>query len=265
MRRRRRLSRSAHTSRWTEDDHDHWMNTFSTRGDDEIDALLAGTSPAGSDLAPVGEVVRALRGLAAGEPAPAMSASLRAQLDSPIVVAMGIRRARRAELVKAAVVAVAAAVALVAVGASQNRLPTAIQNVVSSTADLVGVDVPRSDERGAGREDLDSSDPGGVEGNAEGHDGNSTVNGANDGTPGYDGVTPGGSDPADPGTAGDHEPATPAVPPADSNGGGGGDSQPKPDQATTTTTTVPRGQSNGPKTTEPTGPPAEVDASADGQ
>jgi hypothetical protein len=233
-RRGRRLGRSAHTSRVAGDDHDQWMETFEALDDDQVDALLAGRAPVDGILVPVARVVQALRHLAASEPVPPMSASLRAQIASPIVTPIGIRRAARSAFVKAA--AVAALLALVGVGAAQNRLPSGIQDVVSSTADLVGVDVPRSEERHADGEGLGTGDPQG--------DADSTPAGdarGNDGSPGHDGVTPGGAVPADPGTPADHEPATPAVPPTSSSGGGAGN-EAKPPKDLTPSSTIPSGQ-----------------------
>lgn len=214
-------SQFAHIPRTHADDHDGWMAMFSMLDDHEVDALLAGTSPVDGDLAPVAEVVRALRRMADREPVPPMSGALRAQGASPPVVPIGLRRATRAALMQAA--AAAAVVALVGVGAAQNRLPADVQDIVSSTADLVDVDVPRSEERHA-------DDVGSGQGGSEG------TGNANDGTPGYDGVMPGGTDPADPadpGDPGDHEPATPATPatpPAGNQGGGASNEEPRSEQ-----------------------------------
>lgn len=208
---------------------------FSTLDDHEVDALLAGTPVADGDLAPIAEVVRALRGLAEREPVPPMSDALRAQLAAAPVVPIGINRAMRTSFVKAsAAAAVAAAVALMGVGAAQNRLPSSVQDIVSSTADLVGVNVPRADQRHAHSSSV----------------GNGNGNG-NDGTPGYDGQTPGGATPADPGTPGDKTPATPATPPAGSNGGRPADNGPGTEHSPATTAT-PKGQVNG---TAPNGHP----------
>lgn len=181
------------------DDDTRWMAKLSTLDDHEVEALFAGTPLGDRDLAPVAEVARALRRLADREPIPQMSEALRAQIASPPIVPIGIHRATRTALMKAAVAA--GVVALVGVGAAQNRLPAGVQNVVSSTVDLVGFDVPRSEERH-------------VAGVGSGQGDNEGTDNANDGTPGYDGVTPGGADRADPGVPGDHEPATPATPPA---------------------------------------------------
>ena len=206
---------------------------FSTLDDHEVDALLAGTPVADGDLAPIADVVRALRGLAEREPVPPMSDALRAQLAAAPVVPIGINRAMRTSFVKAsAAAAVAAAVALMGVGAAQNRLPSSVQDIVSSTADLVGVNVPRADQRHAHSSSV---------GNGNG----------NDGIPGYDGQTPGGATPADPGTPGDKTPATPATPPAGSNGGRPADKGPGTEHSPATTAT-PKGQVNG---TAPNGDP----------
>jgi hypothetical protein len=214
------------------------MATFSTLGDREVDALLAGTPVGDGDLAPIAEVVRSLRGLAEREPVPPMSDALRAQLAAAPVVPIGINRAMRTSFVKAsAAAAVVAAVALMGVGAAENRLPSGVQDIVASTANLVGVHVPRSDQRHAPSSGFESGD------------GNES-----DGTPGYDGQTPGGATPADPGTPGDKTPATPATPPADSNGGRSADNGPDTENSPGTTAT-PRGQVNG---TAPNGAPQKT-------
>lgn len=210
---------------------------FDTLDDHEVNALLAGTPVGDGDLAPIAEVVRVLRGLAEHEPVPPMSNALRAQLAAAPVVPIGINQAMRTSFVKAsAAAAVAAAVALMGVGAAQNRLPSGVQDIVSSTADLVGVDVPRSDQRHAHSSGSESGD---LNGNQ------------NDSTPGYDGQTPGGATPADPGTPGDKTPATPATPPAGSNGGRPADNGPGTEHGPATPAT-PQGQVNG---TAPDGDP----------
>jgi hypothetical protein len=125
-------------------------------------------------------------------------------------------------LVRAAVAAAVAALALVGVGAAQNRLPSGVQDVVSSTADLVGIDVPRSDERHA---DDDSDDGTSDEvPSTEGTEVPGSTEQQNQGDPGYEGTTPGGANPADPGTPGDKEPATPATPPSNPGNAGGSSS-----------------------------------------
>ena len=127
--------------------------------------------------------------------------------------------------------AATAATVLLGVGAAQNRLPAGVQDVVSSTAELVGIHLPHADERGAEhRQDGDVVD-------ADQRGG--------DGQPGYDGVTPGGADPADPGVAGDKEPATPATPP-DQGAQGGNERTPS--------STVPEGPDNTPSSTAPADP-----------
>ena len=217
---------------------------FSTLDDHEVDALLAGDMPADEELAPIAEVALALRRSAAAEPVPPMNAALLDQLAHPPVVALDTRRAVWSSLAKAsAAAAVAAAVALVGVGASQNRLPTGLQDVVSSTADVIGLDVPRTDERGTEHRS-DAGDDHAKDGTAPNDDG------SNDGTPGYDGTTPGGADPADPGTPGDLEPATPATPPAEP--GQADTEHPTASNSVTPSSTVPdvpEGPANGTRTT----------------
>ncbi|MEO7429119.1 MAG: hypothetical protein ABIY48_07015 [Acidimicrobiales bacterium] len=232
-------------------DHSKQMDALTTIDDHQVEALLAGTSLGDADLAPLARVTGTLRRLAEVEPVPPMSAALRAQLAGGAVIPIGhhdrhrrlhgagVHRAARRSLTMAAVAAAATAVALVGVGATQNRLPTSVQNVVSSTAHIVGIDVPRAEDRGA-------PDPGSDLGGANGSSG--STSGANDGTPGYDGVTPGGATPADPGTPGDHEPATPATPPSNppanaSDGKAAADANRTESPATTA---VPRGHANSP-------------------
>jgi hypothetical protein len=192
-------------------DDTKWMAVFSALDDHEVDALLAGSTPADADLAPVAEVAQALRRRAAAEPVPPMSDSLRAQLNAPGVVSLAAHRATRGALIKAGAAAAAViAVAALGVGASQNRLPAGLQDVVSSTADLVGIDLPHAADRGQG------DDHRSEQGDDNAKDDTAPDNGqgdGNDGDPGYDGTTPGGATPADPGTPGDKEPATPATPP----------------------------------------------------
>jgi hypothetical protein len=182
------------------------MDALRALDDDVLDDLLAGRPAADQELVPLGDVVRALRRRSEVEPVPRMDAALRAQLTTPIAdVRAGL--VGRSLLRAAAAVAIAG-LATLTVGASQNRLPADIQDAVASTADLVGLDVPTSEERGRSAEAPAGGDetPGttGTMGSASP---------TSDGQPGYDGVTPGGADPADPGTPGDGEPAEPASPP----------------------------------------------------
>jgi hypothetical protein len=209
-----RMNPPAHTHRGMSDDGPEWMTMIEMLDEREVDALLGGTAPA-EELAPVAAVVTLLRERAAAEPAPPMSATLRAQLYAPPVVSLHAHRAARFALVRAAVAASVAALALVGVGAAQNRLPSGVQDVVSSTAELVGIDVPRSDERhltddgsddGTSDEVPSTEAPGSTE---------------LQGDPGHEGTTPGGATPADPGTPGDKEPATPATPPSNPGNAGG--------------------------------------------
>jgi hypothetical protein len=209
---RRRLNLPAHTHRGMTDDGPQWMTMIEMLDEREVDALLGGTAPA-EELAPVAAVATQLRARAAAEPAPPMSAALRAQLAAPPVVSLHAHRAARFALVRAAVAAAVAVLALVGVGAAQNRLPSGVQDVVSSTADLVGIDVPRSDERHATDDESDDGTSDEVP-STEGTEVPGSTEQQNQGDPGYEGTTPGGATPADPGTPGDKEPATPATPPS---------------------------------------------------
>lgn len=240
-----RSGHSAHTPHTGGDDDLWWMSTFSALDDRDIDSLLSGDAPADGELAPIADLARALRSSAAAEPVPTMGPALQAQLAGGAVVAMDVARAARTTLVKAgAAAAVAAIVALTGVGAAQNRLPAGVQDVVSSTAELVGLDFPHADERGDDDDAVDADDRG------------------DDGQPGYDGITPGGADPADPGVPGDKEPATPATPP--DKGQPTKDSTPsstvseRPDS--TPSSTVPERPDNTPSSTVPAqGGPTDVE------
>jgi len=175
------------------------------------DAVLRGdVSGVPAHLVPLAAFIAALRGRVADEPAPPVAEPLRAQLAAPNVVALrAARSARRALVVAAAVLAI---VALVGIGAAQNRLPSELQDVVASTADALGVDVPRSSERGD-----DRSDAGLEQGRGDPAPGAPAVSPDPDREPGHDGLTPGGALPADPGGPG--EQATSATPPAPQDDG----------------------------------------------
>lgn len=179
------------------DDEPGWMDTFTDLDEDIADAVLDGRPAASSaSLADLVDVVGALRRRRAAEPVPPMAPTLRAQIDGGQVVALAARRGVRRALILAA--AAAAAVVAFGIGAAQNRLPAGIQDVVSTTAERVGVHVGTSEERGQGHQHRSDV--------ADTH--------AQDGVdraPGYDGTTPGGAIPAVPNGAG--EPAIPAVPP----------------------------------------------------
>lgn len=205
----------AHTSTHAADDRTEWMDTIADLDDAGTDALLRGEA-SGAELTPLAHVVRRLRESVAAEALPPMSAALRAQIDAPLVVPLHARRVARRSLAQAAVAAVAVAVALVGAGAAQNRLPGGLQDVVSSAVEVVGIDVPRSADRHAADDEVDDEVDDGVE--QEGEGGPSDARG-NDGEPGYEGTTPGGAVPADPGTPGDKEPAVPATPPEDNGQG----------------------------------------------
>jgi hypothetical protein len=183
------------------------MTMFSTLDDREIEGLLSGQPTANPELAPLVELVATLR-RSVGEVVPTMSASLRAQLRATPVVPITVGQAGRSALYKAGAAAAAAVVVVsLGVGASQNRLPSGLQDVLSSTANILGIDVPAASERSdRGSQDDDAGKSGSSQGNDDGVPG-----GGNDNTSG-------GATPADPGTPGDNAPATPATPPEQSNG-----------------------------------------------
>lgn len=58
------------------------MDALAALDEHEVDALLGGAVPAGSDLGAVAEVARSLRLAAAQEQVPPIGAGLRAQLDA---------------------------------------------------------------------------------------------------------------------------------------------------------------------------------------
>jgi hypothetical protein len=233
-----RLGRSAHTPEAVGHDDPEWMATFSALDDHEVDGLLAGLPPDDADLAPLAEVAAMLRRSAAAERVPTMSATLRAQLAGPKVVAIAARQAGRSALIKAAAAAAAAAaVVTLGVGATQNRLPSGLQDVLSSTANLVGIHVPTAAER-----------PSHSNGGSEPSDD------VDDQDPGHQGTTPGGATPADPGTPGDKEPATPATPPAQSDGRPG-ETGPPPDLPASPPDLPPPAATPAPATTPPPAPP----------
>lgn len=241
---RSRLSHQAHGAdadapEMLRDDQDDWVVAMLDALDDEqMDALLEGSN-AVQGFEPVADVMRRLRASAAAEPVPPMSAALRALLDEPPARVRHLSAAARGALVRAAVAATVAAVALLGAGAAQNRLPTEFQDIVSSAAELVGIDVPRSQERdsthsGGNHRDADGStvDPRG----AAGPDGSSGGDG-----PGHDGSTPGAETGADPGLPGDHEPATPA----DGSKGQGATDQPASENGRASDPVRPIGSANG--------------------
>jgi hypothetical protein len=185
------------------------MTMFSTLDDDEVEALLDGRALTDdTTLGDLSSVAHRLRTSAQREPVPPMSAALRAQVEQRSVVAnrpaWAAHRSLRRGLAAAA--AAAAILALVGVGAEQNRLPADVQDIVSSVADALGVEVPRADERPSQSDEEGPSSDG-----TSGSDDTGGDHGRQGGT------TPGGATPADPGTSGDKEPATPATPPEQGN------------------------------------------------
>jgi hypothetical protein len=208
----------------TADAFDEWMARFAELDDAAVDDLLRGETPIGhDDLAPIAEIAAAVRQRATArgpEIGPALRSQIQARPHVPPRYAATARR--RLRLVTAA----AAALMIVGVAATQNALPAAAQRFVSDAADLVGLDVPRPDER-RGQAPEDTGEPSESTDPTDASEPPVTTGGAPSGTPG-DGPsstggppeeTPGGATPADPGTPGDGEPATPATPPAQSNGG----------------------------------------------
>ena len=198
-----------------EGDELEWMDVFDELDEDMTEQVLRGRAEEiDPELRDVARVVAALRAGAATEPVPEMSSALRARLrvgPDPVVVAH--RRARRALVLAAACAAVVVALGI---GAAQNRLPAGVQDAVSSTAEVVGLDVPSSDDRHAEEED-------GAEDTRRGQGGGGPVgdvpsggrdDGAAVGPLGEAGQpppsTPGGAIPADPAGSG---PAVPASPP----------------------------------------------------
>ncbi len=188
---RSRPHRPTRTPQDAFDDDDQWMDPFSSFDDAAVEALLSGSGASG----PVASVIDRLRRAAADEPVPEMGPALRAQVQGRTAGAVTSRAIGRRVLLRVA--AVAAVTGLLSVGAAQNRLPTSVQDVVSSTVELVGVHVPRTQERHPPQPEPAEDDDGASEGPS---------------------VTPGGATPAEPGTPGDREPATPATPPSHSKG-----------------------------------------------
>lgn len=215
------------TSGRVEGDHDVWAAMLDALDEQQMDALLGG-SVIVEELAPIAEVVRRLRQSADSEPVPPMSATLRALLDEPQVgVGRHARGSSRHVFLKAAAAAVA--VALLAAGAAENRLPAGIQDVVSSSAELVGISVPRSEDRhaeglGTERPDVGVPDP---------RD--------DDSSPDHEGATPGGAETPTPGTPGDSGPSTEPAP----NEGSGTTERPTSEKVRSTEKASPKGQANG--------------------
>lgn len=224
-----------------DDDDDEWMATFRSLPDHEIDDLLAGRVPSSEAAASLAELVEVLRADARRADAPPMSAALRRQVAGPGPVVRPVPRRRRALV--GGVLGVVLGASAVGVAAAQNVLPGPLQDAASSAGGVIGVDLPRADERDAddddhapetpGADDPGSGNPGaddpGVEASAGEHgpgSGMSQDDPATAGRPDTDtshrppDTTPGGAAPADPGPPGDHEPATPTTPTPAVTGGG---------------------------------------------
>jgi hypothetical protein len=224
------------------DDGDEWMARVTALSDHDVDQLIAGRTPEGMhDLAPVAQVSLALRERTAFEIAPVMGPSLRQALaDAPALTTRNTGRIRRRLSGMAA-----AGVGVFALGAATaaNALPAPVQAIVSEAGELLGVEVPHPDDHASdeGHHDVGpevpSTDDVPVPGGDRGSSGAPGANGGEEPGPediGPPATTPAGTTPADPGTPGDHEPATPARPAT------GGDPAPK---GTTPETDHPTGAS----------------------
>jgi hypothetical protein len=190
---RRAWGRTAHNpERRAVDDTDQ-MDHIELLSDADLAQLVSGEVPPGrDDLVALSTALGALRARADAHPTPEMSPGLRirlAEADTDVTargragrlaVAPAAAPVSRQPRWRGAVGASAAALVLVAgvgVGAAQNALPTVVQDAIAASANLVGIDLPRSQDRHA-----------------------------------PPAATPGGADPARPGSA--REPAARAVPPA---------------------------------------------------
>ena len=177
-----------------------WMTAISSLTDEEVDELLAGQAPDGHrELAPLADVATALRERAAHEPVPVMRYPLRHAL---VRGAAPVEPLRPRRLVHAAIGG--ATIALLGLAGGANALPAPMQDAVAKVGDLVGVEVPHP-----------SDDPTELPGGG-GARARATPSGSGEGSDLGTGAppdsTPGGATPADPGTAGDLEPASPALP-----------------------------------------------------
>jgi hypothetical protein len=213
-------------------DFDQWMTRFAELDEAAVEDLLRGDTPVGcDDLAPVAQLTTAVRQRATAV-SPTMGPALRAQIQQPrpVVPPRHVGSRRRLQAAVAAVT-----LAVVGVAAAQNALPAAAQRFVAAAADLVGLDVPRPDERvpdpsspatdASSTDPTDPTDPTGPTERPDGRATNGDDPAGRDTPAGTDRPpeeTPGGATPADPGTPGDREPATPAVPPPHSSGGSDG-------------------------------------------
>lgn len=213
-----------HISASRGDDATSWMATLDELTDDELDALLHGAQPAGAEsLAPLVHVVASLRERTLAQAAPPMAPALRARLVAPSAAIQALPLSGRwagGRVIRSAA-AVLLVAGLVGAGAARNALPDEVQNAVSSAAELVGIEVPRADEGSdAPGDHADRSDGTDVTNGSDRSEGTdrsaaTTTDRARDEA----GATPGGAMPADPGTPGDGERATPAVPPVESDRG----------------------------------------------
>ena len=201
------------------DDRDQWMAHVTSLSDHDIDELIAGRTPEGMhELSPVAQVSLALRERTAFETAPAMGPSLRQALaDAPALTARNTGRIRRR----------LSGMAAVGVGALAFGAATAANALVSEAGDVVGLELPHSDDRAHDGAENESGPEATTPDDDLGHgDDTSTDLGPgaiDEGQPSSADVgpppsTPAGTTPADPGTPRDQAPATPAVPSASSHG-----------------------------------------------
>ena len=198
-----------------DDDHDEWMAIFHSLPDREIDDLLAGRPTSSEAAASLAELVEVLRADARRAGAPAMSAALRGQVAGPSV-ARPPRRRRRALV--GSVVGLVLGASAVGAAAAQNALPGPLQDAASSAGSVIGIELPRTEERDSDGDD--GPDAPGSEGTAGERGSGSGTSQDDPGPAGHEPPTaPQGppdttpaATPADPGTPGDREPATPATP-----------------------------------------------------
>ena len=209
-------------------DGDEWMAVFRSFPDEAIDALLAG-EPSAVPADGITDLAVALRSAAARHGAPLMTAALRNQINGSLPARTPARR----RLLIGAFGGLLFGGSAIGVAGAQDVLPAPLQDATASVAGVLGIDLPRTSERGGDADDHDDQGVPGDHGDTtepgrEGTDpeapGTSPATGDDDGTttPGPPATTPGGAVPADPGSPGDGEPATPATPPTRATGQGPG-------------------------------------------
>jgi hypothetical protein len=177
------------------------MTGISSLSDEEVDELLAGHAPTGrADLAPVAAVATSVRRHVAAETAPMIRYPLRHAIGRRAVVVVP----RPRPLVHAAM---GAAVTVFALAGAADALPAPVQEAVADVGDLVGVEMPHATDEHhlsahvaavaiapneAAEEEDEGTEPKPYQ---------------------RPGAVPEGATPADPGSPGDHQAATPATPP----------------------------------------------------